>query len=138
MSFRIVESILAQSNGNEVLLVRDNWNDWFTWVTQFYVVVITQDNQRIDIGQVKIARAGMTHEAPTTSELLPNTFLRLEEPWFSIGQTENYYEQLNELGDEYRDWYLNAIRDIAKYPAMLNQYVNEAVLQRSLLRNIDI
>ncbi len=138
MSFRIVESISAQSNGNEVLLVLDKWNDWFTWVTQFYVVVVTQDNQRIDIGHVKIARGGMTHESPTTSELLPNTFLRLEEPWFSIGQTENYYEQLNELGEQYRDWYLNAIRDIAKHPAMLNQYANEVVLQRSLLRDIDI
>ena len=55
MSFRIVESASAPSNGNEVLLVRDNWNDWFTWVTQFYVIVVTQDNRRIDIGSVKLA-----------------------------------------------------------------------------------
>ena len=48
MSFRIVESASAPSNGNEVLLVRDNWNDWFTWVTQFYVIVVTQENQRIE------------------------------------------------------------------------------------------
>lgn len=114
MSFRIVESTPAQSNGNEVLLVRDNWNDWFTWVTQFYVIVVTQNNQRIDIGQVKIARVGMTPQSAITSVLFPNAFPRLEAPWFSIGQAENYYEQLNELGDQYRDWYLNAIRDIAR------------------------
>lgn len=137
MSFRVVESASAASNGNEVLLVRDNWNDWFTWVTQFYVVVVTQDNQRIDIGHVKIARAGMTVQTATTSALLPAAFPHLDAPWFSIGQTENYYEQLNELGDQYRDWYLNAIRDIARTPAMLDEYAGEEVLRRSLLRDID-
>lgn len=138
MSFRIVESRSAQSNGNEVLLVRDNWNDWFVWVTQFYVVVVTQDNQRIDIGHVKIACAGMTTQSAVTSTLLQSPFLRLEAPWFSIGQTENYYEQLDELGEQYRDWYLNALRDIAKAPELLNEYDSEEVLKSSLLRYIDI
>jgi hypothetical protein len=137
MLFRVVESASAPSNGNEVLLVRDNWNDWFVWVTQFYVIVVTQENQRIDIGNVKIAQAGMTHQSATTSALLPVEFPRLNAPWFSIGQTENYYEQLNELGDQYRDWYLNAIRDIARIPALLDEYANEAVLRNSLLRDID-
>ncbi|MBL8578136.1 MAG: AAA family ATPase [Mesorhizobium sp.] len=137
MAFRIVESTNASSNGNEVLLVRDNWNDWFTWVTQFYVIVVTQDNQRIDIGQVKIARAGMTDQSAITSNLLPAAFPKLDAPWFSIGQTENYYEQLNELGDPYRDWFLDALRDIAHTPAMLDEYQAEEVLRRSLLRDID-
>ncbi|MFG1359179.1 AAA family ATPase [Xanthobacter pseudotagetidis] len=137
MDFRIVEFTTAPSSGNEVLLVRDNWNDWFTWVTQFYVIVVTQDNQRIDIGHVKIARAGMTDQSAITSAWLPVSFSRLDAPWFSIGQTENYYEQLNELGDPYRDWFLDAIRDIAKTPAILEEYQAEEVLRRSLLRDID-
>lgn len=137
MAFRIVDSISAPSNGNEVLLVRDNWNDWFTWVTQFYVIVV-QDDQRVDIGHVKIARAGMTAQSSVTSALLPSAFPRLDAPWFSIGQTENYYEQLNELGEHYRDWFLDAIRDIARTPAMLAEYTEEEVLRRSLLRDIDI
>lgn len=137
MLFRMVESASTPSNGNEVLLVRDNWNDWFTWVTQFYVIVVTQESKRIDIGHIKIAQAGMTPQSAKTSALLPATFSRLNAPWFSIGQTENYYEQLNELGDQYRDWYLNAIRDIARMPAILDEYVGEEVLQRSLLRDID-
>ena len=136
MSFRIVESNSAPSNGNEVLLVRDNWNDYFVWVTQFHVIVVTQENQRIDIGEVKIAQAGMTHQSATAADLLPTEFPQLNPPWFSIGQNENYYEQLNELGEQYRDWYLNAIRDIAKTPTMLQDYATEEVLQRSLLRYI--
>lgn len=138
MSFRIVEFTSSPSNGNEVLLVRDRWNDWFTWVTQFYVIVVTTENQRIDIGHIKIAHAGMTPQSAITADLLPAEFLQLDAPWFSIGQAENYYEQLNELGEEYRDWYLNAIRDIARTPAMLDEYASEEVLQNSLLRDIDI
>ena len=137
MSFRIVQSSSVTSNGSEVLLVRDNWNDWFTWITQFYVIVVTQENKRIDIGQVKIGRGGMNLKSANTSNLLPITFSRLDAPWFSIGQTENYYEQLNELGDQYRDWYLDAIRDIARTPEMLDEYADEEVLQQSLLRDID-
>lgn len=138
MSFRIVDTTSAPSAGNEVLLVRDNWNDWFTWVTQFYVVVVTQDLRRIDLGHVKIARAGMTAQSAVTVALLPSFFNDLEAPWFSIGQNENYYEQLNELGVEYRDWYLHAIRDMAFRPALLDQYAEEEVLHRSLLRDIDL
>lgn len=137
MAFRIVESASVPSNGNEVLLVRDRWNDWFIWVTQFYVIVVTPENQRIEIGHVKIGHAGMTPEAAVTAELLPAAFPLLDEPWFSIGQTENYYEQLSELGDQYRDWYLGAIRDVARTPSMLLKYSNEEVLQRSLLRDLD-
>lgn len=138
MTFRIVESMSAPSEGNEILLVRDNWNDWFIWVTQFYVIVVTTDNRRIDIGHVKIARAGMTPKSAVTSNLLPPAFPYLDAPWFSIGQTENYYEQLNELGVEYRNWYLDAIRDMARRPNLLDEYANEEVLSRSLLRDIDL
>ena len=137
MTFRIVDSYSSPSSGNEVLLVRDNWNDWFTWVTQFYVVVVTADKQRIDIGQVKIAKKGMTPESAVTASLLPSTFTELDASWFSIGQTENYYEQLNELGDQYRNYFLTAIRDIAQNSALLDEMSGEIVLGRSLLRDID-
>ncbi|ODV14666.1 MAG: hypothetical protein ABT19_09920 [Rhodanobacter sp. SCN 68-63] len=138
MAFRIVDSYSAASAGNEVLLVRDNWNDWFTWVTQFYVIVVTPDNRRIEIGQVKIARRGMTRESATTAALLPPTFSELDNSWFSIGQSENYYEQLNELGEAYRNYYLAAIRDIAHNLVLLDEMSGEEVLGRSLLRDIDI
>ena len=88
MSFRIVESNSAPSNGNEVLLIRDNWNDYFVWVTQFHVIVVTQENQRIDIGEVKIAQAGMTHQSATEP---PRILRRLLFPreWSHDEQSKN-------------------------------------------------
>lgn len=121
-----------------MLLVLDNWNDWFVWVTQFYVVVVTQDNRRIDIGHVKIARSGMTPDSARSASLLPPSFPRLDVPWFSIGQTENYYESLSEVGADYREWYLDAIQDIAYRPELLDEYGAEQVLEQSLLRDIDL
>jgi hypothetical protein len=121
-----------------VLLVRDNWNDWFTWITQFYVVVVNPDGQRFEIGHVKIATTGMTPASPRTSTYMQPVFPRLDAPFFSLGQTENYYEQLNELGLDYRNWYLDAMRDMARNPSLLTDYSNEEVLRRSLLRDIDL
>lgn len=133
--FRVVDSARASSNGNEVLLVADDWNDWYLWITQFYAVVVAADGTRTDIGQVKIARVGMTHQAGRTQ--LPPTFQALDENWFSIGQSENYYETLNTLGPQYRDWFLAALQDCARDLTLLDRHAGEEVLGRSLLRDID-
>ncbi|UKE47039.1 AAA family ATPase [Xanthomonas cerealis] len=137
VNFRVVNSSQAPSGGDEVLLVRDNWNDWFEWITQFYVVVVDQSGRRSEIGHIKIGKTGMTTEAGTTYQQLPELFPRLPEPWFSIGQTEDYYEQLNELGDDFRDWYLDAVQDLARFPLILDQNASEPVVVRSLLRDIN-
>ena len=133
--FRVVDSPRAASQGNEVLLVTDNWNDWFIWVTQFYAIVVAADGARTDIGQVKLGRVGMTREIGRT--LLPQTFPALDESWFSIGQAENYYETLNTLGPKYRDWFLGALRDCARDLTLLDRHADQEVLSRSLLRDID-
>lgn len=137
MNFRVVDSASTPSNGNEVLLVKDNWNDWFTWVTQFNVIVVDANQKRVPLGHVKIGRAGMTPEDAATAKNLPPFFQSLDVPWFSIGQSENYYETLNELGDDYRDQYLNSLRDVARNLSLLDEYASESVMVRSLLRDIN-
>lgn len=133
--FRVVDSAQASSNGNEVLLVTDNWNDWYTWVTQFYVIIVGADGTRTAIGHVKIAHVGMTQQTGRTQLLL--TFPALDENWFSMGQSENYYETLNTLGSQYRDWFLAALQDCARDLTLLDRHAGEEVLGRSLLRDID-
>jgi hypothetical protein len=135
--FRVVDSLSATSGGNEVLLVKDNWNDWFTWVTQFYIVVVHRDGARTDVGQVKIANTAMTPQNAVTHAQIHEPFSHLGEGWFSLGQSENYYETLNSLGAEYRDWFLNALRDCAKDLALFDRHAQEEVFRRSLMRDID-
>lgn len=136
--FRLVDSTNSPSPGNEVLLVTDNWNDHFIWVTQFYAVVVAADGRRFDIGQLKIGNSDMTQENAVTRKLLASPFPQLTDGWFSIGQAENYYEALNNLGAEYRDWFLAALRDCARDLTLLERHKSEPVMQRSLLRDIDM
>lgn len=136
MVFRVVENVSAAGAPNDVLLVTDNWNDWYIWVTQFFAIVVLQDGRRIEIGHVKIAHVGMTHQAARTN--LPPIFSQLDSSWFSMGQSENYYETLNTLGVDYRRWVLASLRDCAQDLSILDQNQGEEVLNRSLLRDIDM
>lgn len=138
MPFRVVDSFDEPSDGNEVLLVVDRWNDWFTWVTQFHVVIVTGDRARIGIGNVKIGFSGMESTAAVTRPFLGQGFLRLNAPWFSIGQDENYYESLNELGEDFRAAYLADMRDLAADLPLLEATRSEQVVTESLLRDISI
>ena len=135
MPFRVVDRKDTPAVPNDILLVKDNWNDWFIWVTLFNVIVVAEDGSRVDVGYVKIAREGMTREDSLPN--LPDQFDQLGEKWFSIGQSENYYETLNELGGAYRDWFLVALRDCARDLTLLTRFDAEEVLHNSLLRDIE-
>ncbi|MEW6436956.1 MAG: AAA family ATPase [Pseudomonadota bacterium] len=137
MEFRVVDRSNAPSQGGEVLLVKDNWNDWFIWITQFSVIVVREDGTRVDVGAVKIGRVGMTRENPITWMHLPEQFPSLDPSWFSIGQSENYYETLESLSAETRDWFLRSLRDCAYNLSILEENLQETVLNSSLLRDID-
>lgn len=138
MRFKVVNRADTPSEGDEVLLVVDRWNDWFIWVTQFYAIAVAADGSRTDIGQVKIARAGMTENDAVTQTHLPGSFTSLDQAWISIGQSENYYETLNTLGAEYRRSFLESLRDCAANLSILDQYADERVVRKSLLRDIDM
>ncbi|NOT14750.1 MAG: ATP-binding protein [Methylotenera sp.] len=136
MVFRVVTDGNLIGQPGDVLLQQSDWNDWFTWHTLFHVKVIQLDGSHIHVGGVKIACAGMTPANAHTT--LPLEFALLPNTWFSIGQSENYYETLNELGEEYRTYFLSSLQDGAYDLTILNRHHNEAVLTNSLLRSIDM
>jgi predicted ATPase len=55
-----------------------------------------------------------------------------------MGQSENYYETLEDFGTEYREWFLKALRDCAFDLSILESNKFESVLSGSLLRDIDM
>ena len=126
----------AYGNPRDILLVKDKWNDWYTWVTQYFAVVILDDGRKYDVGSVKIARIGMSPQDPLTN--LPSEFNFLDDNWFSMGQGENYYQTLESLGPQYRAWFLDALKDCAYDLDRLARHQGEQVLQQSLLRDIEM
>ena len=65
--FQVASTFDAASSGNEVLLLKNNWNDRFTWITQFYVTVVDADGTR-------------THALPARQRCSPVSYTHLTLP----------------------------------------------------------
>lgn len=115
-------------------LVKDAWNDWYEFRTQYWVTVVESPGKGHDLGPIKIGQFEMPE---TGSPALPEEFESLEHIFFSVGQDENYYETLNLLAEATRIAVLRGLRDMAFDPALFQRARFEPVTTRSLLRSVD-
>lgn len=111
----------------------DNWDD-SGFRTSFDVTYYDHLDQEHHLGRVQIGKWGMGEGR--IAEQLPRQFAELPEAFFSLGQDEDYYEKIKDLGDGVRQTYLLALRDIAFQPDIVKDREEEPVLQKSLLRGI--
>ena len=120
-------------------LIRDNWDDYASYKTLFKLVVVDEQGNRYDIGEVKIGQKGLRpsatvsdgHRSPTLSE----DFDSLENTFFSLGESESYYETLNKtLDDELKENILRRLRDSAFDLNLFDQFRDEDVMKVSLMR----
>jgi len=79
---------------NQVYLITDHWDDWFTYNTMYSLAYVDADGETHYIGSVKIGEIGMTKARAS----IPASFERLDGTFFSLGQDVTYYEKLNQLG----------------------------------------
>lgn len=124
--------------GMLVILVPDNWNDWYAWKTMFSVHVYTGDGNHHHLGSVKIGEKGAvgTEESPYRPEISGEGIDSLGENFISVGQDENYYTTLKGLSDKDRDSFLIALRDCAYRPEILDEFEDEEVVKTSILRSV--
>jgi ABC-type branched-subunit amino acid transport system ATPase component len=115
-------------------LLTDNWDDWFKYNTLFSLVVFDAAGAEHRIGGVKIGQFDM--EEGQRSAAIPVSFDELDERFFSLGQDDSYYEDLNRLGPELRDRVLRGLRDIARDQELFGRALNEKVTGVSLLRSV--
>lgn len=119
---------------NCAYLITDNWNDWFEFSTMYTLVYVDSDNTKNVIGSTKIGQFNMVKGQSRPD--IPITFHKLDENFFSIGQDDSFYEQLNELGENIRDTILSSLNDIALDENIYNKAINERVTSISLLRSV--
>lgn len=117
-----------------VLLVKDRWDDWFRFETQYYMHYANADGDLREIGYVKIGQEHMKSDQRTAQ--IPTSFEVLPEDCFSLGQSDFYYERLNELGDQIREEILSGLRDLAFYPDLYSRVKKLDVTRISLMREI--
>lgn len=86
------------------------------------------------LGLLRIGMRGMTSGA--VADFLPQEFSSLPKQFFSLGQDEYYYENINRLKTEIRTKLLEALQDIAYMPQILKDNQNEATLKHAMIRDI--
>jgi hypothetical protein len=109
----------------------NTWND-YNYLTSFHLDICDIHGNEHPIGRVKIAQFGM---GPGASSV-PDTFTELDHEFFSLGQSDTYYQRLNFLGAEVREHVLRSLRDIAADTELFERAKQEEVTKYSLLRGI--
>ena len=111
-------------------LVTDHWNDHFTFSTLYTLTIFDALGTKHNVGHVKIGEIGLEDGRPS----IPTEFQALEKTFFSLGQDDSYYENLNNIGSEFRDQVLHSLRDCALDQELFKMARQEPVMKVSLLR----
>ncbi len=125
---------LPSSAKSKAILLTDEWNDWYKYKTQYTLFVFDEDGAKHTIGSVKIGQFGMK-EGQLRPDL-PEEFDDLGTEFFSLGQDDSYYENLNSLGPRLREQILLGLRDVALDLGHFERALEEKVTGVSLLRYV--
>lgn len=134
MFFNLVDARPPQSARSQAFLIHDNWDDWFKFNTLYELVYVDGEGARHSIGGVKIGQFKMRKTQRRAR--LDDEFDALDNRFFSLGQDDSYYENLNEMGPAVRDKILIGLRDVAFDLNLFDRALNEEVMGVSLLRSV--
>lgn len=137
MQFRVADQEPQRGHAlpNTIYLIRDRWND-YGYVTQFFVLYIDGNRDEHPIGRTKIAQVGMGEDY--LQLVIDPAFDELDETYFSLGQDDLYYDNLNQaLGSREAVAVVHrALRDIAFDGTIRRDVIGLQVTQTSLLRQV--
>ncbi|MDO8330313.1 MAG: AAA family ATPase [Fluviicoccus sp.] len=142
VSFSVVTRLPHSENRQRAhaYLVEDNWDDWSKFRTMFSLYVVDSQGITHEPGSVKIGEVDLKPSRERTagfrSPTLDRSFAALGEQHFSIGQSENYYETLNELDPEFKEMILVGLRDCAFDLSIFDHNHEQVVMSESLLRDV--
>jgi len=111
-----------------VLVFNNGWNDYGI-LSHFMMYLYDRDQNYHEMGSVKI----ITQEG-STSEIIPDEFVQLDEQYCSLGQDIEYYKDLyNLLGNDFIG-VLYALRDAAFFPDIQEEFETNPKFNNSLIR----
>lgn len=118
------------------LLTTDNWDD-FSHKIQFHLSHLATDGLRTDIGALKVLQCTSSQDRPmavATTTILPAFFNKLDENFISLGQSDNFYKNLNQLMNDRASEVLDALRDIAWHPAFASDFEPTIAFRNAMMR----
>lgn len=120
---------------NTAYLKANNWDD-YGFKTLFALVVFDSNGVKHDIGGVKIGC--IEQDTGWTSKLFDKRFKQLDELFFSLGQDDEYYSNIQFLELNLRDNLLMSLRDVVSDEHIKNIAIEEDVFKTSLLREVSL
>lgn len=118
---------------NVVLLSFSSWND-YSFQTLFDFIYVDTNGNTNKIGQIKIGFIGQVEAKSTLHEIEP-AFQFLEDNFFSIASSVEFYQNLYAFGKEFGDEVLKNLNCVLLVPDALAKAKPEKVFKSSLLRN---
>lgn len=134
MFFNVIDGSPPRGSRDQAFLVNDNWDDWFKFATLYDLIYLDSNGGRHRIGGVKIGQINMRPQQRRAA--IPTEFDDLDDRFFSLGQDDSYYRNLNDLGPDVRDRFLRGLRDVAADLDLFDRVLGEDVTGVSLLRSV--
>lgn len=116
-----------------IFLTWDNWND-YSFYTLFGIVYVDNLSEIHEVGSIKVGFFGQKEQDRVFS--IGAELDGFDERYFSLGQSDMYYANLNKLGHETRDLILDSLNDIAKNEELYERAIKESVTRISLFRSV--
>ncbi|EKZ9001013.1 AAA family ATPase [Vibrio fluvialis] len=120
---------------NTAYLKENSWDD-FGFKTLFSLIIFDNEGERHDIGNVKIGCKNQ--KSGLVSELISEQFNSLDHNFFSLGQDDKYYSNIQSLQPKLRYNLLESLRDIVDNEEVFNIAIEEDVFKTSLLRDVSL
>lgn len=111
-----------------LVLVKDSWDD-YTFKTMYYLYYYQDLENCHPIGFVKIMKK------ETSSTELGEKFYILDTDYCSLGQGEEFYRNLSEKTEGDFISILFALKDVAFFPTIYEEFENEEGFKKSLIRS---
>lgn len=126
----------SRSRRGVVQLSAGDWDD-YSFKTSFGVTFCDFQGKEVDLGTVKIGYKDQPQG--WTKDTLSESFDRLPEGWFSLGQDVEYYKKAySELSVEDRSQILGALGDVVADESSLVVAQQEQVFKNSLTRSVSL
>ncbi len=116
-------------------LEANNWDD-FGFKSTFNLVVFDENGKEYNIGVVKIGYT--SQDNGWTQSKLPKEFSTLDSSFFSLGQSDEYYQNIFSLDESLRRDILKGLNDVVYEDKNYELAINEKVMKVSLLRDVSI
>lgn len=125
--------------------MKSSWNDWYYWETKYLLIYCDNQGRYNTVGEVKIGQDRMKPESECLSNdekisfckpVVDDVFDGFSDDYFSLGQTENYYETINLLPPEIKKAILKGMKDVSYDLSIYRKFRNHPAMIHSVLREI--